>query len=79
VIGRRCPECKSVLRRVAAHNLWSKHALCPACGVIYVIWGQVITPCETPTKCVPRPWLICEETLILLPRIQPGPAGRGLL
>jgi len=52
----RCPNCRGPLEIVETKNLFTKHAGCTGCRRLYVMWGNTLSLCQTPTRCAPWPW-----------------------
>lgn len=74
-----CLDCRAVVREIESHNLFLKHAACPECHTVYVLWGDMISRCETPARCTNGH----VRYLHYIPRrvavIIPGPRGMGML
>jgi len=52
----RCPRDGCILQEVKTRNMFTKHAGCKRCGVLYVLWGETITRCTTPRYCGGEVW-----------------------
>lgn len=57
----RCPRDGTVLRELVARNVFTKHAGCSKCGIVYVLWGDTITRCVNPLRDVGEKWLYLDE------------------
>jgi hypothetical protein len=47
----RCPRDNVLLREVVTRNAFTKHARCPSCGIVFIVWGDRLTRCMTPLRC----------------------------
>jgi hypothetical protein len=79
MIFAQCPKDYHYLIEIETCNIFVKHAGCLKCGTVYVSWGDKVTPCETPERCVIGTW---RTVLSDRPKPSPiisGPHGMGLL
>jgi len=51
MIVAKCPRDGTLLREVETKSSFTKHAICPSCKVIYVLWGDSMTRCMSPMRC----------------------------
>jgi hypothetical protein len=52
MILARCKACGAGLRDVWSRNVFTKHAACPRCRIVYIVWGDTVTRCPQPDRCV---------------------------
>ena len=56
-----CPRCGRELREVVAKNVFTKHAACGHCHILYVAWDNCLTRCMTPIRCAGELWIWLDE------------------
>lgn len=57
----RCPRCGTMLREVETSRLFTRHAGCPQCKILYVLWGTCISRCLTPVDCAGHAWKYLQD------------------
>jgi hypothetical protein len=56
-----CPRCHAMLREVVTRNVFTKHAGCGSCGILWIVWGDRVTRCANPTRCAGETWVYMDD------------------
>lgn len=57
----RCPRCGTMLREVETKRMFTRHAGCSTCEILYVLWGATMTRCLTPIACAGHAWKYLQD------------------
>lgn len=74
-----CPRCYAPLRRVECVSLWSQHFICESCRAAFVWDFGTLALCKNPSEHVVNWSDLFVSRATILPPIQAGPMGMGLL
>jgi hypothetical protein len=54
----KCPRCARLLREVETTRMFTRHAACLNCNILFVLWGTTMTRCLTPKSCAGNVWKV---------------------
>lgn len=74
-----CPRCNGKLSPVESRTLWSQHVACGHCRVAFIWDMGILTVCKSARTHVINWPDIFRERPAILPPVQAGPIGTGVL
>lgn len=77
MIVARCTRDGVRLRPVESKSVFCVHAMCSTCRRVYVLWGDRVTPCESPLRHVGAYPRFVDELPARQPIPRPATAPEG--